>query len=195
MYLAKIIISISIIFWLLPPFRQLRGGYFLFFLLLGYSDPLAQFMLWAFRLNSNYVHSVIALLICYTVLYYNKNLNYKWVVALFLILLLSFCLGIKEIRLLTFIGFHLIIFVQILITTTKEIYLKHRINIYFSVLLIYELSVILRFIALVNNYASGIYFFYLTGVFEMFICLFFIFYNLENSPVIKLRTSITEQEY
>jgi hypothetical protein len=188
MLLAKIILSISIILWLLPPFRQIKGGYFLFFLLLGYSDPLAEFMRWAFKLNSNYVHSVIALLICYTVLYYNKNLNYKWVVPLLLILLFSFSLGNKEIRILTFIGFQLIIFAQILITTTKEIYLKQRINIYFSVLLVYELSVILRYIALVNNYASGIYFFYLTGVFEMFICLFFIFNNLENSPVIKLRS-------
>jgi hypothetical protein len=84
---------------------------------------------------------------------------------------------------------------QIIIPTVKEFYQKQRINIYFSILLIYELTTILKFIIYSYNYTSGIYMFYLSLVFEMVIGLFFILYNLENSPIIKLPLGITEQEY
>jgi len=158
----------------------------LYFLLLGYSDPFALFLGWAFKLNINYTHLTISLFLAYAVLFYSNNINYKWVVSLFLCYLAAICLGIREIRYLTFIGFHILIFVQILISAIKEFYIKQRINVYFSVFLIYELTKILRYTIFIYSKNSPIYLFYLSDVFEMFICLFFILYNLENSPHIKL---------
>jgi hypothetical protein len=191
MYLARIIIYISILIWLIPPFKQLKGGYFLYFLILGYSDPLA-IMLLRFRIDVQFVHIITAFLVTISVLYYNKNLNLKWIAALFLLLGLSLWKAGVENRYLYFIIFHIIIYLQILIPSIKEFYLKHQINLYFTVLMIYELSTILKYIAVTYNYFTGIYLFYLTSVFEMFVALFFIFFNLQNSPNIKLPIRLTE---
>jgi hypothetical protein len=191
MYLARIIIYISILIWLIPPFKQLKGGYFLYFLILGYSDPLA-IMLFRFRIDVQFVHIITAFLVTISVLYYNKNLNLKWIAALFLLLGLSLWKAGVENRYLYFIIFHIIVYLQILIPSIKEFYLKHQINLYFTVLMIYELSTILKYIAVTYNYFTGIYLFYLTSVFEMFVALFFIFFNLQNSPNIKLPIRLTE---
>lgn len=192
MYLAKIIINISIIIWLLPPFRQIKGGYFLYFLILGYSDPLALIFLRFFKLDANYTHLIIAFLLTISILYYTKNLNSKWIISLILFLILSIWKGNRDIIYLSIIIFNCLIFAQILIPSIKEFYQGHRINIYFTVLLIYELTTILKYTAFAYNYFSGVYLFYLSLVFEMFIALFFIFFNLHNSPHIKLPFSITE---
>jgi hypothetical protein len=172
----------------------LKGGYFLYFLILGYSDPLALFLGWLFKLNANYTHLIIAFLLTISILYYTKNLNYKWIIALILLLILSIWKGDRDIRYLTIIIFHFLIFAQILIPSIKEFYQRHKINIYFSVLSVYELTTILKYTAFAYNYASGVYFFYLSAVFEMVIGLFFIFFNVQNSPYIKLPFRLTEDQ-
>jgi hypothetical protein len=194
MYLAKFIVYFSILIWLLPPFRQLKGGYFLYFLILGYSDPLALFLGWIFQLNVEYIQLITAFLLTISILFYNNNLNLKWIAALLLLLMLSvWKVGVDK-RYFYFIIFHIIIYLQILIPSIKEFYLKQRINIYFTVLLIYELTTILKFVAVAYNYFPGIYLFYISVVFELVIGIFFIFYNLQNSPLIKLPARLTEDK-
>ena len=193
MYLAKVLVYISILIWLLPPFRQLKGGYFWYFLILGYSDPLALFFLWIFKLKVEYIHLIIAFLLTISVLFYNNNLNFKWIAALFLLLIFSVRKVGVDNRYFYFIIFHIIIFLQILIPSIKEFYVKHRINLYFTVLLIYELTTILKFVAFIYNYFSGVYLAYLSSVFEMVIALFFMFYTLQNSPQFKLPFGMAEE--
>ena len=195
MYIAKFLVYFSILVWLLPPFRQIRGGYFLYFLALGFSDPFALIFLWLIKLNVEYVHLIIAFILAISILFYNKKLNINWTIGLTLLLLVSIWrVGIDK-QYFYFIIFHFIILMQIMISAVKEVYQKQRINIYFSILFIYELTTILKFIIYSYNYTSGIYMFYLSLVFEMIIGLFFIFYNLENTPIIKLPSGITEQEF
>jgi hypothetical protein len=193
MYLVKIICYISILVWLLPPFRQYKGGYFLYFLIMGYSDPLTLTLGWIFKINANYTHLVIAFLLTISILFYNKNLNYKWIIALFLFLIFSIVKGDKEIRYLSIIIFHFIIFTQILIPSIKEFYIKQRINLYLTILSVYELTTIFKYTAFTYNYNSGVYFFYLSVAFELLIGLFFIFINLNNSPILKLPFRLSEE--
>ncbi len=194
MFLAKVIINISILFWLLPPFRQLKGGYFLYFLILGYSDPLALLLGWLFNINANYTHLVIAFLLVLSVLYYVKYLNYYWFIGLTFIVIFSLLTGERNIRYLSIIALHLLILISILLPAIKGFYQTQRINTYFSVLLLYELTIILKLIAFVLNYFTGVYLFYISLAFELLICVYFIFYNLDNSPLIRLPFS-KEHEY
>src|SRR5674476_662082 len=115
MYLAKIFVYVSILIWLLPPFKQLKGGYFLYFLIIGYSDPLALFLGWIFKLNVEYSHLITAFLLTISILFYNNNLNLKWIILLFLLLILSVWKVGVENRYFYFIIFHIIIYLQILI--------------------------------------------------------------------------------
>src|SRR5674476_584731 len=130
MYLAKIFVYISILIWLLPPFRQLKGGYFLYFLILGYSDPLALFLLKFIKLNINYTHLIVAYLLAISILFYAKNLNVKWNIILFLFLILSLLINIREMRYFSIISFHGLILSQLLILSVKEFYQENKINLY-----------------------------------------------------------------
>ena len=186
MYLAKIIVYISILFWLLPPFRQIKGGYFLYFLISGYSDPITLFLLWHLKLNPYYSHLIISLLLTISIFYYTKFLKIRWIISLVLFLILSLWLCDKSTLYIPIVIFRILIVWQLFVSSANEFLLKHKINLYLSVLIFYELTVILKYVAVGINYTNGIYMFYLTLAFEMFICIFFIFYNLENSPLIKL---------
>lgn len=192
MYLAKIIAYISILVWLLPPFKQLKGGYFLYFLISGYSDPLVILLGEVFRLNPYYTHLLIAFLLSISILFYSKKINSKWIASLILLLMLSLWLGDKNTIFIPIIIFRFLIILQLLNSFANEFLLKQRINIYLSVLIFYEITIMLKYAAVGCNYSLGIYFYYLTSVFGMLICLFFIFYNLQNSPLIKLHSSIVD---
>jgi hypothetical protein len=192
MYLAKIIAYISILVWLLPPFKQLKGGYFLYFLISGYSDPLALLLGQVFKLDPYYTHLLIAFLLSISILFYSKKLNSKWIASLILLLMLSLWLGDKNTIFIPIIIFRFLIILQLLNSFANEFLLKQRINIYLSVLIFYEITIMLKYAAVGCNYSLGIYFYYLTSVFGMLICLFFIFYNLQNSPLIKLHSSVVD---
>lgn len=189
MYLATIIVYISILVWLLPPFRQLKGGYFLYFLLLGYSDPLGLFLLKLYGINLICTHLVIAVFLTLFVIYYNNNLNITWIVILCILCFMVLWIGNKSLNYFSLIFLNSLIFIQILIPTIKDFYFRNGINLYYSVLLLYELGVILKYIVFAYSGLSGIYLFYLTSAFEILIGLFFIFYNLNNSPFIRLQAA------
>jgi hypothetical protein len=187
MYLAKIIVYFSVLIWLLPPFKQIKGGFFLYFLILGYSDPLAFLFLKLCNLNPIWTHFVIAFLLILSLMYYNKTLKLKWVVSLILLMILFLWQGNKDTIILPIIIFRFLALLQILIALAKEFQIKQKWSLYFLILLFYELSVILKFVAVDIHYNPGIYLFYLTSAFEILICLYFTFFNLENSPYIKLQ--------
>lgn len=186
MYLAKIIINVSILIWLLPPFRQLKGGYFFYFLILGYSDPLALLLLKLLKLEIIYTHLVMGLFLLLAVMFYNKTIKTKWMILLIAFCIIGVSVGNRNFRYLSLILFHLLIFVQLLVPSIKEYFLKHRINLYFTLFLLYELLIILSTTGFAFNYTSGVYFFYLSLAFEMLIGIFFTFYNLVNTPLFKL---------
>jgi hypothetical protein len=131
-------------------------------------------------------------LLSISILFYSKKLNSKWIASLILLLILSLWLGNKNTIFIPIIIFRFLIILQLLISFSNEFLLKQRINIYLSVLIFYEITIILKYAAVGCNYSLGIYFYYLTSVFGMLICLFFIFYNLQNSPLIKLHFSVVD---
>ena len=61
-------------------------------------------------------------------------------------------------------------------------YKKDVISYYFIVLIVYEISLILKMITLLTNIQTGLIYYNITSIFEFLICIFFIIYNIENSP-------------
>jgi hypothetical protein len=56
----------------------------------------------------------------------------------------------------------------------------------YFIILLYEITAILKFCLALSNIRTGIIFFYLTTAFESFIAIFFTIYKLEESLSIKL---------
>lgn len=65
------------------------------------------------------------------------------------------------------------------------VYRKRAINFYFIALVVYELSILLKMFTLLTNIQMGVPFYHLTSLFEILICIYFIFFNVENSPQFK----------
>jgi hypothetical protein len=66
------------------------------------------------------------------------------------------------------------------------VYKNKTINFYFIVLVVYELTILLKMFTLLINIQMGVPFYHLTSIFETLFCFYFIFFNIENSPQFKL---------
>lgn len=186
MPLTVLIVYISLLVWLLPPLRQLNKGYFLYFLILGYSDPVALFLFTHKLLGVSYLHLLTSFLLASAVLYYNKNLNYKWMVSFLLIYVIIILFFNYNFVRYSIALIHLFIVILMTIAVTKDFYLNKGIKLYLSVILLYEVTIVLKFAALIMYNQIGVYYFYSTLVFELLFGLFFVFCNQKNSPIIRL---------
>lgn len=174
--------------WLIIPLRQTKTNYFLYFLVWSF---LSAFMLIDFILLIHpayfYIGTfnflIISLFNFKKIPYYILFLAGVLVISIILPFLLSidvitFCLVLQQI----------IIFVIILKRTIVYIGNQEKLNIFHFVLLLYELTLITRFIVVLGEVKTGLIFFYLSAAFGIFIGIFFLFYNENNSPVLRFRT-------
>lgn len=174
------------ILWLLPVFKQLRGGFFLYFAIIALCDPVGKFNVYVLKLHPVYTHLFVGLLISITILYHCRFLNYKYLTGLIILFLITYFSLHKLELIYPIIGLRFLVLVTVLTYLIKEISRKQVVNVYFLVILLYELTIVLKFTALAFSYYPGIYYFYITTAFDLLPCTYFIFYNSHNSPVIVL---------
>ncbi len=178
MEISRIIGLISEIVWLLPLFRQSKTKWFIFFLILGILDPLTHLLILGFSYTGNLQFNLGTLLL-YLSLYIvegkkPKESDYLFVALLFITWFLI------SMKLMIILIIHLFIFYKILSFTIIEAHLKDRLNISFLVLILYELSILIKFLPyLIKLPASDIPFFFML-FFEMGVALFFIFFRIDN---------------
>ncbi len=168
------------IIWLLIPFRQLRTEYFFFFLI--YSVTSVFFL---FNLHIHPAHFYLGQGVFLIISLYNfkKIPFYKFVLFCLLIILiiLTYVISIKTITLCLIIENSLIFFI-ILKRIVLYSFQYEKLNLFNFVLLLFMISVIMRFVVVAGNIKTGIIFFYLTAAFSILIGIFFLFYNEKNSP-------------
>jgi hypothetical protein len=118
--------------------------------------------------------------------------NYKdrgiWIGVALLIFLtpIAIYLNDEKINLLINIILRGVIITYFYFFLLEFLYNKKAINFYFIVLVVYELSIILKMLTILTNIYMGVLFYHLTTNFEILICIYFIFFNIENSPQFKL---------
>jgi hypothetical protein len=183
---SKYSFFVEIIIWLLPPLKQYKGGYFFYFLVLALTPFASVFCYHYFKITpaSVYVVSSSAMVVA---LQYYKNKKIRSGVAL-LILLFPVAVYLNDLKTDLF----LIIIQQGIIITylyfflLEFLYDKKAVNIYMIILVVYVLSLIFKMLAVLADFQLGIIYYHLTTIFETLICIYFIFFNIENSPQFKL---------
>ena len=168
--------------WLVIPFRQVRTSFFFFFLIYGISSAIMlidSFIL----IHPAYIYLGQGFFLIVSLYDLGKIPNYKFffpgVLLTSIILPLVISVGIITIILILQ---HVIIFFIILkriIVYSNE---NDKLNLFHFVLLMFEISAIMRFVVVAGNIRTGIIFFYLTAAFSILIGVFFLYYNVENSP-------------
>jgi hypothetical protein len=187
MIIPYILLFTSILIWLFPPFRQYKTQYFLFFLILALADPVMFLLLKLLSVEVTRTNLIITFFMILSLIDSNK-LKKGWIfVFLFLLILLTAAsrLPLKEVYQLKIILSCIILF---FIVKDSLLYLnKHQtINLFYLVLILYEITIVIKFIYTASRTHTGSIYFYTTGFFEIFIGIFFCFYNMKNSPEYRL---------
>jgi hypothetical protein len=178
----KYITYIDFFIWTLPLIKQYKGGYFMYFLIIALTPFLAIAGYYYFRMLpfTFFVISSAAIIIP---LQYYKNKRI-WLGIVLMVLLVPLAIYLNDYKYSLFINIILrcLILGYFIFFMLKFMYLKKSANFYFIILIIYEVSLILKMAAGIISFPSGATYYYLTSVFEFLICVYFIFYNIENSP-------------
>jgi hypothetical protein len=188
MNILYIIIYISIAVWLLPPFRQYKGNYFFYFLILALSDPVSLAASNFFGVYGQNVHSISAYLMIISLIYFPKNSKPKMILVIPMTLI--FISGYIYIDNLTYLLFllHILILIVFLKRTLILVYKHNTINLFYWVLLFYEVSLVINIYLMLEVDDIKVVIYYATLFFQIFVAIFFtIFIEKSQSIIFKLR--------
>ena len=189
MSIAKTIIYISIVFWLLPPFRQFRCKLFYYFLILAIADPTALFFLRVLDYSPHIVHPIAGILLFYSINPSKTTLKKYWVVNVIFIAGFFICFIYFENLLYLTLLMHLLIlfkFVQIII---MKIYTNHYVSLFYLALVFYELSAVINLSEFLGSSDFRVVIYYMTLSFQILMAIFFtIFTEKSDFLILKLRS-------
>ncbi len=187
MVIPYIIYYISIIVWLFPPLRQYRTKYFPFFLILALSDPLIFIIYHFIKINPIRIYLITTFFLIISVTYNNKSAKQKILFTLILVFLAitDYYADVSYIYIFKIFLSGILVF--LFVKETILFFNKNlTINLFYLILTLYEITIVLKFLFNVNQTHRGEVYFYITSAFELFIGIFFIIYNAQNSPKLKL---------
>ena len=188
MTINNVIVTISILIWLLPPIRQFRGGYFFFFLILAISDPLNLIITEFSNIHPLYLHLIISVLLVFS-LYNFQFFKKNWIIALIITAFLSIIFFFSlQVIIITMAIIHLILIAIFLNRATIYLQNFQIINLFFLILILYEASIISKVMVLLFNFSIGRIYYDLTSFFQILVGLYFTFLTLESSPKISFKS-------
>ena len=172
--------------WLLIPFRQVRTSFFFFFLIYAISSAVSlvdNILL----VHPAYFYLGQGFFLIISLYNLKKIPHYKFFLLGILIIsiILPFLISIGIITVILILQ-HVIIFFIILKRIVVYSNVQGKLNLFHFIVLLFEISAIMRFIVVAGDIRTGIIFFYLTAAFSILIGIFFLFYNVENSPKFSL---------
>lgn len=181
MSLVRTIFLLSFIVWLFPIFRQYKTKVFYFFLILGLMDPFSLLLSWHFKLfQSGIIFSIGSLLMFFSIEYSIQSFLKYWVLNSFLIIIcISAIIFLPNLEIFASIMYLLILFKFIRIVLFK-LYKQGEFNIFYLVLIFYNLSLIFNTLLLLNATEPNIIVFVSTALFQLLIAIFFTIFREDS---------------
>ena len=199
MFIYIFILLLNILIGLVIPFKQYNKGLFLYFLVSGIADPIIIPFHMLFGSDNNifsFIYHSIGYLI--TIHYLKKKDSGSYHLTIIVLLLCMTGLFIFNILFdaKTNIGTQIIIGASVfpLILTVYSIFLlmtanilsTAKLNFYYPVLILLNLLALLRIITLALRLQVGIEYYVITYFIEAIIGIYFVFFDIKNSPQIPL---------
>lgn len=185
--ISKLLFFTGIIVWLLPPFKQYKGKYFFFFLILACMDPINLLFLFIIRSD---LQSQVSILLKYCLLLslIEKNFlrkNWIWIMLMTLILFSPtiFHFDKNEIVLVNVVlllGTTLVILKNLITNFVSA----GKLSLFLLVLLFYQFTVIAKFSNILIGFADATAFFMLTSIAQIIFGLFFSIYREDKSGLV-----------
>lgn len=185
-----LLLYISPIIWLLPVYRQFKQEYFLFFLILGLSDIFTIFLFNA-GVPALHGYALYGLYSFLQLLAVSKPKQKIYVLMLVLLGFAGFLIGLTTSIYITrwILAFNNILILLFLIKNSLKYLSSHGVVPLFNILFIfYELTRILKFVAINLDFNTGQYYIVLTNAFEISLGLYFGIFTVNSPPRFKLPT-------
>jgi hypothetical protein len=192
MAIAVIIQYISMFFWFLPPIRQYKERFFIYFLIWALSDPLNLVALHIFQISNYYIHPIASVLLIYSIDFSSNDIKKYW--YFHILFIAAFIAGLFLIpnRLHLIIILHIIIIFKFLKIAFVSFYKYNAINVFLFVLVFYEILMVINLLVFLNNYDIKVIFYYSTVLFESIIAMFFSIFK-EDNPRLKIKLKSSPQ--
>lgn len=180
----ELLLYSSLIVWIFPAFRQYRGRFFLFFLVIACGDPIMFALVILFNFNLGPVAPlIISFFMTISIVYIvsEKVLTKIFIGVFGLFILLPFIITSYKVYYILIVVLHVFIFYKILIFFVKKNIDEKSINLFYLIILLYELLNIFKVSNLVIGITNAYEFHVLTTIFQVALGLYFSIFR-ENSP-------------
>jgi hypothetical protein len=176
-----------VIVWIFPPFRQYNTRYFPYFLVLALADPFTILIHEILNADLWHGHDITTAASIVMLLSRNKigliiPLSLGFIIAFIFIFPLA-----DNIMLHNIMAFNLVVIMFIvardLVVDVKE---TETVNIFYAMLLLYNISGVMKVLFSVSHGKTGYLYFFITNFFQIFLAIFFSFYNSNNSKRFRL---------
>ncbi len=186
MAITQSIIYASIFFWLFPVYRQYKGNYFLFFLILALSDPMVMLSVAVLKVQPTLIHSIAGIFLLYSIDTVKQEFERLWLLNLMIVVTFIIALLLLSNLLILVLILHFLILIVFIKKLMLKLHQLSEFNWFYLVLIFYEITVILKVIVFISGTEIGILYFYLTLAFQFLIAIFFTIFR-EESPLLRTR--------
>lgn len=175
----------------MPPFRQFKGRFFYYFLIMALSDPINIFCVEVIGAPLYSVHSIAGLLLIFSIIFFSGSFKNK--ITLILPITFAFILGMIYLNNLLYLlsAIHILICLILLKIAIMPIYQKNIINIFNFSLLFYELSIVLNLTVIMGASNIKILLFFMTLSFQILMAIFFTIFT-EKSEILMRHLRVTD---
>ena len=190
--LSRLLFYINFIIWLVPPFRQYKGGFFFYFLILALTDIFGILIFYSFGISSPYFYAPSSFALFLISLYYLQYIKPGLILSNILIFILGSALFLvfNNLRILISLMalFHFQTFCLFIIYFVRKLFVRNILYTYFLFLIFYEFTVIVKSLSYVLDIKTGLTIIHILNILEVLICLYFIIYNQKTNPRIYLKS-------
>lgn len=184
-----IIVYLSALFWIFPAIRNYKTNLFLYFFILAISDPIviaASYIIPMFGLRIYLLFSLLSIASLRN-LFSSKTLYLRILILLLLIGVTAAFTSITVAYIAIIIDHICVVFI-FLVLLLSYVSLNSKVKGYHIILLLYEISIILKVLFVVLHVELSLSYFYTTSIFEMLIAVFFSIYKeTDNKLLIDLK--------
>lgn len=170
--------------WILPVFRQFSGKYRNFFVVMSVTGLITNLIsMYGPRYLVNYSEIFMSFVLLISLLSSEQLKSFKYpIILLGAGIVYSLIMNHPmNIEILVMIVLHLLILAVFLRTFIFTAFLNNRFDIFVLVLIMYELSLLIRFFYAATNTSLGQYYYFISTLFEILLGIFFII-TKDDSP-------------
>lgn len=187
MLISKIIVYVSMFFWLFPPFKNRKTDYFIYFLLLAIADPIRLLFRYVFNYQDSSFSLVIVILLVVALL---KNKKAQIILMTLSLLISASMLLLKAppicyfyISTISSITIFFIIIMRFAVYLTQN----NAINLFLCTLLFYVSITVFRKLSVIFNLELGAINYTIGLIYQVLFAIAFTFinYNTKDFKLIK----------